>query len=480
MEMLDKCLRDGIKLWVEGEKLKYKAQEGKMTQEVINFLRQNKSEIIQYLKETKNNTCKLTPIQHAYLIGRKKEYELGNLGAHYYGEYRLEHIDIDKLENAINMVVDNHEILRTIIYSDSTQKVINPTEKVKVLFAEKVDDQELKEIRNKWSHHTYEIGGWPMFDVVVSKTIEDYFILHLSFDCMILDGWSAGIMLDEIFKVYYGEQVNRPSFTFKEYVKNEEEWLNNNSNNKEAKEYWGNILPHIPDSPKLKYKRELINIDKPHFDRIKHDLSKTESQVFLKKCKENRFTPSAVLLTAYMKLLSTLSEERDITVNLTLFKRVPMNKEVHQVLGDFTNVGLASYKYDDSNTFLDEVNNIQKQIWQLVKYRYYNGVKLIQELSRNKPGKAVMPVVFTSILQGKLDKKTYYPEGFKEIYAISQTPQVALDHQVYDINGTIALAWDYVVEAFSNTQIKNMFEEYINLVEKLIYKDDWQKIDMDT
>lgn len=103
-----------------------------------------------------------------------------------------------------------------------------------------------------------------------------------------------------------------------------------------------------------------------------------------------------------------------------------------------------------------------------MQYREYNGLNVLKRLGENEPvGKAIMPVVFTGIIQGTCSSNIE-KNGFKEIYSLSQTPQVVLDHQARDDRGYLYLSWDYVEEAFEEELIKNMFNEYIKCIIDLI------------
>ncbi len=83
-------------------------------------------------------------------------------------------------------------------------------------------------------------------------------------------------------------------------------------------------------------------------------------------------------------------------------------------------------------------------MWKAVEYRTYNGIELLRRLAQDSPGRAVMPVVFTSLLFGEFSAadEEFFPPDLREVYAISQTPQVAIDHQAYERNGSLALIWD--------------------------------------
>ncbi|AJQ28946.1 hybrid non-ribosomal peptide synthetase/type I polyketide synthase [Pelosinus fermentans] len=490
MEMLtEKCRAQEIHLRLEGDRLKFKAPAGTMTQEIQAELKANKEGLIRYLRETPgqtgsdfslqvNRAFRLTPIQLAYVLGRSPDYQLGNTSAHYYAEFECSSINPVQLENAVNEVIRKHEMLRTVIYDNGTQQVLQGNPRFKIPVHHIDDKRKLEEIRSEWSHHRYELGKWPMFHVQISQLDDNISRLHFSFDCLIVDGWSAEMMFREIFRAYYGKAVTQPDFTFREYINQEENWLKAKSYHKEAGLYWEERLHNIPPAPELPLKKNFDEIVQPRFRRLQFVLSSEDSRTLGERIKKYRFTPSAVICTAYMKVLSCWSSRKDITLNLTLFNRLPLNKDVPRILGDFTNITLIAFFYNSGSSFVQETGDIQNQLWKAVEYRTHNGLDLLRRLAKDSPGKAVMPVVFTSLLFGESSEtaeQIFLPD-MKEVYAISQTPQVAIDHQAYERNGSLSLIWDFVEEAFEDSVIEGMFAAYRSLIERLIAEEDWNKV----
>ena len=76
-----------------------------------------------------------------------------------------------------------------------------------------------------------------------------------------------------------------------------------------------------------------------------------------------------------------------------------------------------------------------------------------------------MPIVFTSTL-GLGAEDNAYPFG-ELVSAISQTPQVMLDHQVIEYDGALICYWDAVENLFPPGLLDDMFAAYGNLIEQL-------------
>ena len=83
-----------------------------------------------------------------------------------------------------------------------------------------------------------------------------------------------------------------------------------------------------------------------------------------------------------------------------------------------------------------------------------------------------MPIVFTSVLQGKL--KLSEELSYHDSFTISQTPQTAIDHQLRDDGEGMRLSWDYMEELFDEIDIQKMFDTYIGFTRRIIEADNWK------
>ena len=109
-------------------------------------------------------------------------------------------------------------------------------------------------------------------------------------------------------------------------------------------------------------------------------------------------------------------------------------------------------------------------MWRLVQYREFEGSNILKMLSSGRAGKAIMPVVFTCMLDGNVSEVEKRRYSFKEEYAISQTPQVVLDHHVRDDLGYLKVSWDYIIDVFDKQYITDIFGTYVNNIKKFMEK----------
>ncbi len=477
-DFIESLIEKKIYLRNENGKLKFTAEKNSLTSEIKEEIKAKKAEILEYLNNSENmlesKEIPLKAIQRAYVIGRSNEYALGNIGAHYYTEFIWSDCDVDKLEKAVNEVIENQEILRMVINNNGTQTLKKdvPYYKVKVNC---FNENDLENYRNEISHRTYDIGTWPMFEVSVSN-IGNYKHIHFSIDCIILDGWSAYMFMEQIFRKYNDIDIYKPSIGFGEYIKLEQDYLKTNDYKEKSFNYWKNHILEMPPAPKIPYKKDMNEVDKPYFKRLQYSLSNELSEKLEKNIKKYHYTESAVICAAYMEALGKWCNEEPFTLNLTLFNRLPVCKDVSDIFGDFTNTTFISY--DRKKNFLSDIDNVKEQMIKSVEYRYADGIEIIKEVMKKDSHKAAYPVVFTSMLRSgsDTDNEVFYPKDMKEVYALSQTPQVSLDHQVYNRDGKYVFVWDYVSQLYNEEEIKEYFNKYTKFIEKIAEENDWSLI----
>ncbi|MEK7434104.1 MAG: amino acid adenylation domain-containing protein [Cyanobacteriota bacterium] len=416
----------------------------------------------------------LTEIQQAYLVGREN-IELGNISAHGYIEIEIKDLDIDKFEKAFNKVIARHYLLKTVIENDKQVILKNvPYFKIKTYKINSNNSDinninEILEIRKRLSHEKIDYSKFPVFNLEISVLNEEISILHYSFDAIFTDATSIIIIAKEITDFYNNTnlELQNLEINFRDYVlyceKLKDSFLYNKSKN-----YWLERLENLPSAPQLYTNISKINenINKTKFNRLEGKLSKDKWDKIKLKAKNLNITVNTILITSFSKILSYWSKKSDFTLNITLFNRLQVHRDINNILGDFTSLNLLEINLDNSKNLYENSINIQKQLIEDIDNRYFGGVSVLRELARLKGLEAsFMPVVFTSMVGNN---------GFdfnsllgKIVYSITQTPQVWLDHQVAEINDELVFNWDYLEHIFPEKMIKAMFEAYCNLLEEI-------------
>ncbi|HEN7857949.1 condensation domain-containing protein [Streptococcus agalactiae] len=467
-DYVNKLRRQGIFLLVEDKKLKYRIKKELYNEELINQIRKNKEHLVNYLSKTRENTLELTPLQLAYMAGQIDGEFLNKVNAHYYIEFEKQNLDITRLENSINLLIRKNDILRLVLLSEGKGIIFEEVPKYKVVQYKYETQEERHRMRNKFSHMIYNSETWPMFNFIVGKrNIEENKndVLHISFDCSILDAWSAGKMIYQLFALYEGEKVSFSDVSYREYMRNLKKYKELEVNKKlsiAAERYWDSKIMTLPKVPYLRTKVAVEDLGKYKFQRKEHWFSKEETDNLISYSRRQCVTLSAVVITIYMKVLSDLTDVDELTITTTLFGKLPVVKNIDELLGEFTNIGLVSYK--DNKNILDSVKATQKQIFKLLEYRCLDGINIINKIRQENEKNKLFPIVVTCMIG---EDYSSCKNGFREICSLSRTPQVYLDHHIRIIDGRIVITFDYVDELLYEEDINWIVDNYINLVSEI-------------
>lgn len=416
----------------------------------------------------------LTEIQQAYWVGRQRGFVLGNVATHFYQEYEREGLDIERLEYAWNRLVAQHDMLRTVIQPDGMQRVLKETQvplyhfRVYDMRDEALQEQQLQDVRNELSHQQFITEAWPCFDIRLSRLTERRYRIHLSFDALFLDLTSFFLLMRQWSQLYQQPDLMLPTaaITFRDYVHFlEQERLTERYQRAEA--YWTERIATLPPGPELPYCKAFSAVEQPHFTRRAEVLERERWQRLKALSAGYGITPSATLLAAFAALLQRWSRSPALTLNVTLFHRPAVHPDLEQLIGDFTSTSLLAVE-TNTEDFASFARIVNRQLWQDLEQSSFSGVSVQRRLVQQRDDLFTIatPIVFTSGLHTPQFLDGPFPTQWlgEQIYAISQTPQVVLDHQVFERDGALFFHWDAQEEVFPPGFLDRMFTCYCALL----------------
>lgn len=428
----------------------------------------------------------LNDIQTAYWIGRSGAFEMGNVAAHVYAEFEGQGLDCLRLQQAFQKVIDRHPVLQTVILPDGQQQVLADLSPYEMTILDwctlpaDAKDQQLQRLRDRLSHQILDPHTWPLFEVCLARLDEQTVHIFLSIDNLLVDGASLGIICREWGHFYTTLDNNLPplELSFRDYVlalqsfEQSDRYL-------QSKKYWQARLLELPPAPELPLAMAPAQITRPRFVRRTARLAADQWQLLKEQAAQLGLTSSGALLAAYTEILATWSKSRRFCVNLTTFNRLPIHPQVQHLVGDFTSLTLLAVDHSKIGAFEVRSQQLQKQLWQDLEHSFVSGVSVLRELMTQTQEQVTMPVVFTSLLANPQlqNRSTFNTDWLGTlIHSIAQTPQVWLDHQVYEEAGELVYNWDVVEGLFPEGMVDAMFSAYGQLLEKLaLHPQTWQE-----
>lgn len=409
----------------------------------------------------------LTEVQQAYWVGRRGEFGAG-VATHGYAEVESD-IEPAVMEEAWNRLIAHHPMLRAVTTADGRQKVLDSVDRFRI---ERVEPGRELEIREELESRVVDLQQWPWCRVVAIPLPSGQTRFCISFDLLFGDAGSWQSFFAQLHLLCRDPGATLPScgLSFRDYVLTEER-LRNSASYQRSLQYWRDRLESLPPAPELPLNEGL---ESSAFDRLSGRLEPLLWESLKRRARQLELTPSSVLLGAFARVLAHWSRSRHFTLNLTLFHRQPLHPEIDHLFGDFTSLALLEANLEEETTFSRGCLSLQQQLWQDLEHRQVTGVRVLRELRRRRglrPG-PLMPVVFTSTLAlGPEGTDASVPGQLAKlgtmVYAISQTPQVWLDHQVFEKEGALCFNWDFPQGLFQEEVIEDIFQAYQKLLERL-------------
>ncbi len=412
----------------------------------------------------------LTEVQYAYWVGRKEGQQIGLVGCHGYLEIDGENVDPRRLEYAWDVLQAHHPMLRVSYTKDGMQRILpRPYQSgIKVYDYRSADPGEhLRSMREKLSHRLLDIDGGQVAELQLTLLPEGKTRIHFDIDLLVADVKSFQIILRDLAHVYVtGELPKAPKeWNFADYLKRDSERKRGGSG--AAEEYWLGRLEELPGRPELPLRNQTDG-NAPKFHRRKAVLPMEKWQSFRRFAMEGSVTPAMALLTLYGIVLARWSQNQRFLMNVPLFNRNEEEKDIENVVADFTTLLLLEMDFTEKEHFLDAAKKVQRQFHQDMEYVDYSGVRVEREYKKRHPeGDVVAPIVFSCNLGIPLINQEFENYLGHVGYMISQTPQVWLDFQLFDANEGMMMIWDGVDEVFPEGLLDDLFSAYVDALEKL-------------
>ncbi len=372
-ELLVKLKQLGVKLDVDGDRLTIDAPKGVFNDDLKHQLKQNKSELVELLKSSKNMTdWQNQPIKR---VDRSKEQPLS------YAQQRLWFLDqvvpgltayniplgfringqlvVEALSDAINQIVSRHEILRTtfsIVDVNAIQK-IHPNQSAEVPFIRLSDkvkpEHELQRLIKVSVNQAFDLQSGPLLRIELYQLDENEYFLLINIHHCVFDGWSINIFIKELLELYdavvegRAHNLDSLSVQYADYSAWQKQWIDEHILEQQLN-FWQRQLSDLSDPIELP-------LDNPRPKLQEFDGATTGFTLHRKQLAELTELSIAEDASLFMVLLAALkivlykySGTRDLCVGTAVANR--NHDALENLIGCFANTLVLRTKLDSDMT----------------------------------------------------------------------------------------------------------------------------------
>lgn len=428
----------------------------------------------------------LTALQQAYWLGRDEQRSLGGVACQLYQELDAGELDPPRLEAAVRALCQRHAMLRAQFLADGRQRIrgepawagLRVHDLRRLERAER--EARLAQLREALAHRCLDVASGQVFDLQLSLLPDGRSRLHLNLDLLVADVLSFAILLRDLAAFYRGEGETLPTLgmDFPAYLAAQRELRRPQLAS--AREYWRARLDTLPGPPQLPLAQAPESLGRPRFRRLQFLLEKPHLARLEARARAHGLTLASVLACAYAQVLARWSASQRFLLNLPLFDRQPLDSGVAHMVADFSNLVLLEVDLSRAGSFAGQAAALQAQLHRDLGHAAWSGMEVLRELAQRQDGEGLgAPVVFACNLGEPLVDARCRETLGRPGWALSQTPQVWLDHQTYPLEEGLLLNWDAVEGLFPDGLLETMFAAYERLLEGLAEQDWGQPVSLE-
>lgn len=375
--------------------------------------------------------------------------------------------DVSLAEQTINKFVEANEAMRlriTVENSVPKQYVVPfvPFE------ADKVDargktEQEIDNIKQEYISSPIDTIDSPLFSYLLIDRGEGVGEIFLKSHHLICDGWSGSKMVTGLAQIYDAMLEGVTDFdmypSYVEYIAKENEYKASEKF-KDDEAFWVNYLEGFNEAVGIK--NSYIADTKAKRYSVKLDGSL--NQLILDYCKENKFSPYTIFMTALAIYLERTTEKQDIVIGTPILNRGNFVEKKMQ--GMFVSTMPVRFKIDEQMTFKDICSLNAKETMTLFRHQRFPISKTIDNLKKNN-GLEESP--YKVMVSYQNARATFEKEDtYRMSWNFSGHIQDELEIHIVDLNddGILEVDYDYITSLFEDKEI-----EYIAKRIEAIIKD---------
>ncbi len=483
--------RLGVKLWTEGDLLRYQASKGILTPELLSQLRDRKAGILHLLQ---NNFIRaktsISPIareeNHPLSFAQKRLWFLNELAGknaiyNVFLVLRLAgKLNRQALSQALQTILERHEVLSTSFITNNglPAQIIAPNLELELpvvdlaSLPENEREDRVVDLVQQEIDRPFDLAISPLFRAKLFRLSDLSQVLCFTLHHIITDGWSMGILENELSIFYQDFSTGRsPSLAplpvqyidFSDWQKN---WLQGEVLAQQVN-YWKTQLANTPPVLNLPTDKPRPAIQTFTGKQLKIQISTEISQQLKHLSQQCGATLFMTLLTAFSVLLSRYSHQADIVVGSPIANR--NHQAIESLIGFFVNILALRINLQHNPSFRELLARVKEMCLDAYGHQDLPFEKLVEELHPER-------------------SLSYHPL-FQTVFILQNTPaatidltdltitQIAIDPQISKFDLTLSLSetpsglagyWEYNTDLFSDIAIERMSGHFQTLLAGII------------
>ncbi|NEQ64891.1 MAG: amino acid adenylation domain-containing protein [Symploca sp. SIO2D2] len=480
----------GWQLWTEGERLRYRAPEEKITSSVLAQLKQHKAQILQLL-------CDHPDVLNVYPLsyGQQALYFLWRLAPESYAynaafAFRISSmVDISAMKKAFEALIERHPILRTTFPQRGGEPICQVHQNQELDFwqidASGWNEDELKAKLIEGHQQHFDLEREPVMRVRWFTLSNQEHVLSLTLHHIACDGWSVDLLLQELPQLYQAQKtgvevsLSPLKHSYQDYVS----WQKGILEGTEGEKLWNYWQQKLAgDLPVMNLPTDRPRAPIQTYNGASHHFKLSDK--LTKKLKElagnSGVTLYMMLLAAFCVLLYRYTGQEDILVGSPTSGR--SKPEFARLVGYFVDPVVMRANLSNNPSFKEFLIQVRQTVLEALTHQNYPFPLLVEKLYPHRDP-SLSPIFQVSFTLQKFQKSQEIQRLFvndieedvvreelklRPFEIPQQEGQFDLDLEMMEGSSSVFGTFKYNTDLFDGSTIERMAGHFQNLLSTIV------------
>ncbi len=361
--------------------------------------------------------------------------------------FKVDNIDIDRLQNAINKLIARHESLRTHFENKNGNiiQVINDKVECKVEILSSDDINAF--IR------PFDLGTAPLLHVGVYENTIMVDMHHI-----ITDGSSMPVFLSELNELYMGRSIETAPVQYKQFAVQKQDHT-------DSEKYWLSV--YNDEVPVLEINTDYHRGQKQSFNgsTIYDSVDIELHNKILAFCKKQNITPYVFYMSGFNILLSKFSGNEDIVVGMPISGR---GAKYLDTIGMFVNTIALRNKPVGTKTVVEFLQEVKENSINAINHQDYPYGELVKKLDIHTPDRnPLFDVMFA--YQSEQMTDVVFGDKKAELLPIPiTTSKYDFTFNVMPRDNDVVIMAEYCTDLYKEHTLQRFIDGYKQILEQLM------------
>ena len=361
--------------------------------------------------------------------------------------FKVEDVEIKRLQNAVNKLIARHESLRTH-FENKDGKIIQVIDEAADCKVEELKSYDITDFIRP-----FDLSKSPLMRIGVYGNTVITDMHHI-----ITDGGSMPVFFKELNELYMGRELKNKAVQYKQFAVQKQD-------HSESEKYWlsvyGDELPELEINTDYHRGQKQSFNGSAVYDKIDIGLHNR----ILSYCKKNNITPYVFYMGGFNILLSKFSGNEDIVVGMPISGR---DAKYLDTIGMFVNTIALRNKPEGTKGVSDFLQEVKENSVNAIKYQDYPYGELVKKLNIQTQNRNPLFDIMFAYQSEQMTDVVFGDKKAEMLPIPITTSKYDFTFNIMPRENDVVIMAEYCSELYREATVKRFITGYNQVLEQLL------------